>query len=142
MRTFDYKRIREIATHPEIYPYVSDDGSPPPEEYEPVQSDEFYYLMFEGGFFLFHPLNYITVEVHTCILPEWRGRSIKYARRAIAWMFRNTQYRKIVTHVPEYNRKALAYAQKAGMRIEGVNRKSFMKNGVIYDQYLLGVVCR
>jgi len=142
IRTFDYDLIMDIMTHPDIYPYISDDGSPSQEDFSPIQSDDIYYLICEAGLFMYHPHNCITVEVHSCVLPEYRGKSVAYAKASVEWMFENTKYRKVITQVPSYNKRALVYAQKAGLEIEGTNRMSFMKNGKIYDQTILGVVCQ
>lgn len=141
-RTYNTKLITKIITHPDIYDYVADDGSPPSEDYAPMLSDSIYYLVCDAGMFIYAPINAITWEVHSCVLPSWRGKSIQFAKASIDWMFDNTECLKIITHVPSYNKRALVYAERAGMVTEGVNRMSFAKNGEIYDQTLLGVICQ
>lgn len=143
-RTFDRDLIRAIITHPKIYPHVSDDSSAPADSFQPPMHDSIYYLMPIDnevmGVFMMVPVNAITFEVHTCILPEYWGKKAAEAARLCAeWMFAHTPCRKIITHVPAYNRLAYRFARQAGMTEEGRIKDSFLKNGQVYDQHLLGL---
>lgn len=144
-RTTDRELIRSVVTHPAIYPHVSDDGSPDAGQYEPVIGDSILWLAAWAGddlagLFMAHPANTATVEIHTCILPAHRGTGSKAAAMAVLeWLFANTSFHKVITHVPAYNRLARRLALSVGMQDEGVNRKSFLKGGVLQDQYLLGI---
>lgn len=143
-RCLDAEVIKKIMTHPRVYPWISDDSSPKSSEFEPVIHDSIYYLVVEDkdpiAVFMYHQHNAITFEVHTCVLPAGYGeKAIKAAVLSMHWMFRNTNAKKIVTHVPENNVKAKSFAERCGLIHEGVNRKSFLKNSKIYDQYLLGI---
>jgi RimJ/RimL family protein N-acetyltransferase len=94
----------------------------------------------KSGLFLFFPWNYTTYELHVAILPKYRGQhSIEAGTMAGMWMFNNTVCRKIVTMIPKQNYKAKALAIAVGMQQEGINRQSYMKDGVLYDQYLFGI---
>lgn len=85
-------------------------------------------------------INLITVEVHTCILPEGRGAmGIIAGKDSIKWIFDNTSYRKIMSWVPSFNKQAAVYAIKCGFKREGVCERSFKKNGIIYDMILYGI---
>lgn len=143
-RTFDQDLIRSIITHPKIYPFASDDSSPKADEFQPSVQDSIYYLTpVEDrimGCFMMVPANAITFEVHTCILPEyWGTKAAEAAKLCAAWMFHNTPCRKIITHVPAYNRLAYRFAKQAGMTEEGLIKDSFLKDGRVYDQHLLGL---
>jgi hypothetical protein len=90
------------------------------------------------GFFLFIKVNHVTVELHTNILPECRGKQvIKASELAIEYVW-DQGFKKIVTQVPVFNKAALLMSLSCGMIKEGINKKSFMKNGTLYDQYYLG----
>ena len=91
------------------------------------------------GVFMLNPLNCICYEVHTALLPEAWGRSVEITKDGVLWLFENTPCRRVITNVPEYNRKALLLAKKTGMVQFGINPKSFLKNGVLYDQIMLGL---
>jgi len=143
-RTVDIGKIKPIMTHPAVYPWVSDDSAPDPKDFEPVINDHVYYLLVESdsplAVFLYHPHNAITYEVHTCVLPGGYGECARAAAKmSLQWMINNTDARKIITYVPFNNAKARQFALRCGLSIEGINRASFLKNGVVYDQYLLGI---
>lgn len=143
-RTFDEELIRSIITHPKIYPYASDDSSPAADRFRPSMHESIYYLTPIDsevmGVFMLVPVNAITYEVHTCIQPEyWGKKAAEAARLLIDWMFGNTPCRKIITHVPAYNRLAYRFAKQAGLADEGLIKNSFLKHGQVYDQHLLGI---
>lgn len=92
------------------------------------------------GVFVLFARSSILWEVHTGILPEHRSAHGGAAARAlIAFLFSQTECRKLVTLVPEFNRPALLYALRAGLRKEGVLTASFLKGGVLHDQTLLSI---
>jgi RimJ/RimL family protein N-acetyltransferase len=144
-RSFDYTLIRGILTHDKIWPHISDDGSPPREEYRPIEHDAIWYVIVRDGdkllgLWVFTPQNAVCWEVHTALLPAaWGPRGQHAARLLPGWIWANTPCRRIVTNVPETNRLALHFAVKSGMKIYGVNRQSWMKNGVLCDQICLGL---
>lgn len=137
-RTKDYELIKSIITHPEVYPYITDDYSAPSEEFEPIQDDNIIYLTTYHGLFALIPQSNVMVDLHTTILPEGRSRTISSAYEMFDWLSRNTDYRKIITHVPVDNKRAYYAAIKAGFTEEGVITKSVMRKGKLIDQYLLG----
>jgi RimJ/RimL family protein N-acetyltransferase len=148
-RSFDYELIRQILTHPKIYDHISDDGSPAREEYQPIEHEAIWYVIVrdvreEGedllGLWMFTPQNAVCWEVHTALLPcAWGPAGQRAARLLPEWIWANTPCRRIVTNVPETNRLALHFAAKAGMKVYGVNRQSWMKDGVLCDQICLGL---
>lgn len=78
-------------------------------------------------------------EVHTCILPEYRGATADAAAKAlIAYVFEHGCL-KLITLVPSFNRAAMLFALHAGLRMEGTLKASFQKGGRLYDQALLSV---
>lgn len=145
MRTYDPDFIKRVMTNRRIWPHISDDFAPPPAEFAPVMDNGIYYLApeHEGervGVFMYHPHSFILFEVHTCILPLYRGDpALKAARDGLAWMIEHTPAQKIITHVPSSNVLALRFARRVGMQDEGVNRASYMKQGELLDQHLLGI---
>lgn len=145
----DQDFVNSVFKTPEIYKEISDDGCPSVENFEapPIEGAASYKFVIgfvdgqRAAVFMVVPWNHITYEVHTLILPEYRGReAVEMCRAGFAFFFSNTEGRKVVTHVPVYNRAAYALAYRAGMRTEGINKKSFLKNGVVYDQYIMGLI--
>ena len=144
-RTDDYELIRGVMTHPAVYPHISDDGCPPVEEFRPSESESLWYVVAEDagellGLWLLVPLNSICWEIHTCLLPCAYGpRGQAAAKEMAAWIWANTPCRRLVTTVPKPNQLALRFAVRAGMQEYGRNPASFLKNGVLHDQVLLGM---
>lgn len=145
MQTWDSDFIKRVMTNRRIWPHISDDFAPPPDQFEPVMAPGIYYLAPEHdgqrvGVFMYMPHSTILFEVHTCILPLYRGGpAIKAARNSLAWMIENTACQKVITHVPASNTLALRFARAVGMQDEGTNRASYMKRGELLDQHLLGI---
>jgi RimJ/RimL family protein N-acetyltransferase len=140
----DVDLISKAIRHPRIWPSISDDGSPSPEEFVPIIDDSIIYLGFFDsdqflGLFMLHPHNAACWEVHTCMLPIAWGRASLFAAECIEWVFNHTACLRLITNVPKDNSLARRLALSVGMREFGINPKSFLKNGIALDQYMLGI---
>lgn len=141
-RTHDMALVASIMGHPAIWPHIHEDGTdePMPLDHEAVN----WMLVHEhgsvAGVFLVHPLTSVCYQMHTCLLPwTWGGVAQQAAQGLLSWAFTYTECQKMVTNVPAYNRAALRFARAGGMQQEGVNRASFMRNGELIDQIILGI---
>lgn len=112
--------ITSIVTHPQVYPYVSDDNSPPPEEFKlpELGSDFFAVSCFDGGHivgcFLFIKKTDNRCEIHTCMLPAARGKAVDFGHLVVKMIFNETPFSEIVTFIPMTNQKAKRVAIKCG----------------------------
>jgi len=112
--------ITSIVTHPQVYPYVSDDNSPAPEEYNlPQVSPDFFAIscLYRGyivGCFLFKKIHDDCCEIHTCMLPEARGKAVNFGNMAVKMIFNETPFNTIKTFIPTTNQKAKRLALKCG----------------------------
>lgn len=144
-RTTDMELVRSIITAPQVYPWVTDDGSPAASEFQPLQADGdgvIYVLVESGaarGIFAFFRQNVATTEAHTCVLPSMWGRTHLAARAALAWVFENTTFLRIVTSVPDDNPLAARLATRAGMTHYGHNPQSFQRRGRLLGVDLFGI---
>lgn len=144
-RCFDSALVRHIITHPDIWRHVTDDSAPSAECYQPPDPTLVHYLIVRDGdeilgLFMLHALNSVCWEIHTCLLPwAWGSRAMEAGCLVSEWVFEHTGCRRIVTNVPVYNRLALAYAKRAGLVEYGCNPASFLKDGKLHDQILLGI---
>jgi|GEM_PF-3008172 len=152
-RTLRMGRVREILTHPAIYPWITEDGAPEPTEFEPVDDDLIHYVevfkRIEGGgetsvgVYMLMPLYQRCMEIHTNILPQGYGQVAHEAIHLLqAYAFAGTDplADKLVSRVPEDNRRALSYATvTAGFQVEGVNRASYLRGGKLLDQTWVGL---
>lgn len=140
----DKNLFTSICLHDSVFPYITDDGifsNPLYDIGSVLMIDKIYCLVYGPGIlFILIPYNFVTYEVHTCVLPQYRGKEATRATKVGAkWMFTETPCQKINTFIPITNTQAYALARSAGMKIEGVNKKSFLKDGVLYDQIMMGL---
>ena len=79
-RTFDIPTIKSIVTRPAVWMLSCDDFSPLPDEWEPCMDERFLYVLVRDGeellgMWAFYPTDYqIMMKVHTCLLPNGRGK--------------------------------------------------------------------
>jgi RimJ/RimL family protein N-acetyltransferase len=141
-RTHDMALVALIMGHPAIWPHIHEDGIEAP---APVDHEGFNWMLATldseiVGVFLVHAMTSVCYQMHTCILPEYWGKvSARAAQALLAWAFKETDCQKMVTNVPGYNRAALRFAIAGGMQQEGINRASYMRNGALVDQIMLGI---
>lgn len=143
----DADTVKRIYCHPEVFPYITDDGiSPGDLDFTQILATPVAHFMIASeddidiGVFLFYPVNTVTYELHTAFLPGHRGDVVKRAAlMAREYIWNETPCRKVVTSVPANNRQAYVMARWCGMEREGINRGSFLKHGELLDQYTMGI---
>lgn len=140
----DPAAIRRIMTHPRVYPRLCDDFSPAPEEFEPTLCSGLHYIGIErdsiDGLVFYHRHNTVTYEAHTCLKPSLWGRDGRKGWLMTAgWMFDHTDCRKIIGSCPADNPLIERFAKSIGFTVEGVNRKSLLRNGRLLDQTMVGL---
>lgn len=90
------------------------------------------------GVYALVPQNAVTAEIHTCLLPSIRGKqALQAGKLLLDHLF--SKYSKAISYVPATNQKAKFYALMLGFQSEGVNKKSYLKNGMLIDQLLVGL---
>lgn len=143
----DVELVRRILTAPTVYGAISDDGCPAVEDFRVTVHPSILYVLVHDqaellGCFGIYLESSTCVQIHTCLLPFAplvRGRTMAAANGILEWIWANTTFNRVITRVPEFNRLALRFAQKAGMMLFGVNEMSYLKNGVLHDQFYLGI---
>ena len=140
-RTTDLELVRNILTHPKIYPLVGDDFAPPREQFVPNPDSRIWYVTAPGGLFTFLPESEVCWQGHVAFLPDYWGNPSHAAGMAILrWLWANTPCRRVIANIPTFNRLAIRYSNRVmGMKVFGVNEKSFLKYGHLWDQILLGI---
>lgn len=126
----------------ECWDSVSDDGTPE-EGWTPPPG------IYLGGFddsgqlvgvFAFLPVSTATVDSHVAMRKSGYGNAAKtLGRMAIAWIWRNTNFKRIITQTPGSNPLAVRYVGSLGFVRFGVNPSSWLKNGKYHDMYLSGI---
>jgi hypothetical protein len=141
-RTYDIEEINYVLKHPNVKGFIEDDFS---QDVEYPMLDIVYYLAARendiiAGMFVVLPINGVTVDAHSAMLPGFYGDKAREAGRlAIRWVFESTGFLKINGSTPDYNKRALRFSEDIGFKREGINKKSYMKNGKLYDQIYFGV---
>ncbi len=138
--------VREIMTHPKVWPYITDDDAPLVAEFAPLIHHHIVYLLCRDGekllgMWMFTRRNAVTLEVHTCLLPGHGFTKARLAAKGAAeWIWENCPaVQRIITNVPRFNRLALKFALDVGMDRFGTDPSSFLKDGVLQDQIMLGL---
>ena len=144
-RTYDGALLKKLATDPAIFPHVSDDYTANPLEWQPLLSELVVNLIAkddEGafGFGIFLPRTHSCYEVHVGFLPRSYGKkSLTAFLVMLSWMWKRTKVARIVGEISLENKRAIAFAKKAGFRVYGLNLKSRLRGGVLRDQVCLGI---
>lgn len=144
-RTRDYKIVRELATHPRIFPQIADDFTADPKTWTPIESEQVCYLLAadeEGpfGFGIFIPDTWACWKTHTAFLPRsYGGDAASSFKKMLEWMWQNTQARRLVGEVVRENLLAIRFARRAGFTIYGINKRSYLRGGILHDQVCLGI---
>lgn len=144
IETYDMQLIRSVITNPGVWPGVSDDQSPFSRDFQPPLGPRYVAAWSDDaklvGCFALVPVTGVTCEVHTCLLPEHGGR-VKLAAGAalLEWLWTDTNYLRLITRVPAYNRAALWFSKRLGLKQFGIDEKSIMKKGELRDVHMLGV---
>lgn len=144
-RSRDYAAIRKLATHPRIFPAISDDFTANPEQWRPIESELVTYLLAtdeEGpfGVGIFIPDTWACWKAHMAFLPRSYGNQAQTSfKRMLGWMWQNTSAKRIVGEIERGHLLAIRFARGAGFAIYGINRKSFLKGGVLCDRVCLGI---
>jgi hypothetical protein len=134
----DSKDILSILNDDDIRALVSDDLTPPVDSLQ-VSENVFLICGDFDGVFLIVPRNSTTVEIHAAFKTDKRGKVvIDGLKEVFTWLTDNTSCLKVVAEIPRFNFRAKAAAIKVGFRLNGINTKSFLKDGQLIDQYIYG----
>lgn len=143
-RTFDQLLVWQLMTQPEMWATVAEDGHQPMDYLPDVQGEAWLLMYGEGevyGVYRVHAMNSVTCEIHAQVVPKHRNEhALETGRLALKWIYDNApQYEKVICWVPEIYPNVRGFAEKFGFKLEGTNRDSYLKNGQLHDQWLLGI---
>lgn len=144
-RTFDVDLAYAIATTPDIWDTIAEDGQDPAGYVPDVESACYLVVREDGkliGLYIFRRVNAITTEIHPMVLPKHRKQySIAASKAVIAWFWENAPWcQKIIGWVPTLYPNVRKHGEAVGFELEGTNVQSYMKGGEVYDQWLLGLM--
>lgn len=138
--------VRQVFTHPDIWPSLCDDSFSDPALYEPVDSPLVRYIVPADengplGVLMLVQQNAVVVELHTALLPDKRGQFTKAVFDALLSYLKATypQATRLRTWVPAYNRPAYVAAKRVGFALVGTEPSAYLKDGAVCDLHLFGV---
>ena len=141
----DEGRAAEVLLHPEVAPFLFDEGWawPNSEAIADTLSDprKFFLMPRPGMLLLARKLAHSIFEVHQAAIPEVRGPEVVRAgREAVRWLFENVpECHKLVGLTPTWNIHAIASASRVGFLIEGRLHKAAAWRGQMCDVAVLGL---
>lgn len=134
--------VDAIAKHEAVWPHISNDTSPPMDEFTLADA-----LAFGGNYFLGLYMNDELVgywmmiaqssdilEAHTCMLPQARGAPVTKALPvALQYLFTCTPALTLMTHVPYTNPAALKLAKWAGFKQATTHAAAWTRDSITCD---------
>ncbi len=139
-RTRDVGFIRSIVG--ELWDTVAEDGQLF-EEWEPKANSECWLNISDTAVYCLNAENSTTLLMHAHVSKSARAYSrtfsVAIGHAVWVWVLENSDYQKFNCAIPVIYPNVKAYVEKMGMIEEGVNRKSYCKNGEIVDQWLMGI---
>jgi RimJ/RimL family protein N-acetyltransferase len=81
------------------------------------------------------------LQIHANVLPEHRKQHAKETgQKALDWIVENLpEIHKVVAFIPALYPNVRDFTASFGFKIEGVLTQSHQKNGVLHDQWILGI---
>lgn len=141
----DVKDVLRIFSDDSVFPWISDDNTLDKNSLEPnilnaLHNVSVYFLMPRvNTVIMLVPTNTVLFDVHVAAI-EGGGRrhAADDAFNCLLWMVENTPARKFTTMVPGFNRPAVFFARRCGMKKEGTLKKAYLKDGTLWDIELFG----
>lgn len=121
--TRDKERFKNLFTQDRLWLNSIDDYTPSKEDYQPIILDSLLYLICKKG------------DKDIGFLSD----SYECGKNIIDWIWNNTDCKKLIGRIPEYNKLALKFTQKMSFKKEGVLSKSFQKDGELHDLHVYGL---
>lgn len=151
VRTINAALIKQLIDNEKLWDRLSEDWSQDFASWMPDVDSSIWLLVVDEsedevvdvrGVFAFAPETHIVYRFHPAILPDKWGetkKNIQAGKLALSWLWEHTAAEKVVARSPILYPDALKWAQRVGLKREGICRNSFLKNGKLVDQYHLGI---
>ena len=143
-RTWNSHPIRVVMQ--QVWDYLTDDSGLTFEDYSPrLDEDSRWYITYDSGTpvaaFWLRRLNGVTWEAHANVVPSLWGdkRGTSLCITALDLAFEDTEALKFVAHIPDSAPETQTMAIQIGFSREGINKKSFLRDGVLHDQVYFGM---
>ena len=145
-RTYNNELVKKILVDDGLWPTVTEDGMSVSEFYPDCKKD--CYLLVKNkadgilGVYNLHPINSATLQIHAQVFPRYRKAYSKQTGYAtLRWIKDNSpkDFVKVIAIIPCLYPNVHDFTLMFGFELEGVLSCSFKKNGVLHDQWILGL---
>lgn len=139
-RLYDVQVCRAVCE--KIWDEISEDDAP---KFYPDVVHECWLGIYEedadnneklSGIYRIHELNGVTWQIHALMID--RENAKESGRLALQWCY-DFGVQKLIAEIPVIYPNVYHFTKHQGFQDEGINRKSFKKNGEIVDCYRLGI---
>lgn len=132
--TKDISEIKKILCYPEIYACISDDNSPPFDEYEPSLTATYVAGYVDSdiiGLMIYHTTEK-GLKCHIQVLPEFRKEYAReFARMALE--FGEAKNSSIYSEIPLCYPNVIRFAKSFGFTEIGIIKDNHLLDGVSFD---------
>ena len=142
-RTKDKELIKKIVFTDGLWETVREDNVSK-EGFDPDVENDVWLVVFTSnkiiGCYIVEAKNSVMIEAHPCIIPKYRK---EYTRDAgivfFKWIMSDERIKKLTSYIPVIYPNVRDFCLRFGLRHEGINRSSTIKNGEIHDQWMMGI---
>ena len=144
-RTKDIELINSIMFNDDIFDVISEDRVTKENQRFDVYGECWLKVLCDEtliGLYNFHYINQSTLEAHVHILPEFRkAHSAESIIKIYQWIIDECDgaVSKFVCNIPSLYPNVLSFCLSNGFTLEGTNRKSHLKNGILHDINMVGI---
>jgi len=134
--TRDKDRIKRILSDPWLLDRITEDQAGEMQ----IPLDNVVYLVDENdsGVFIIQQLGAVEAEIHINMTQEGRKVSTEFATECLRMIWKETGLKKLVAQIPECYPDVIRFAEKMGLKREGVNEGSYLKSR-LFDKVYLGI---
>lgn len=134
-QTKDVERIRRILSDPWLADRITEDGAEGMEI--PIDGNVVYLVDDDdSGVFIIQQLGAIEAEIHINMTQEGRKVATEFATECLRMIWTETGLKKLVAQIPECYPDVIRFAEKMGLKREGVNEGSYLKGRLLNKVYL------
>ncbi len=144
IQLYDISLIRSVMMHEDILPTIIDDTWNGTAFMPDVDNEIYLGCVVDGaliGIYRLHWIGGVCLQGHAHILKEYRKEySVKSCRDVMRWLIANVaRCKKVVCFVPSVYDNVKQFLAVCGFKLEGTLRKSFVLNGQVHDQWIMGL---
>ena len=146
-RCFNENLVKQVLFHKDIWPSISEDGQNMSTFMIDFVSNCFLKVVTDkgdlAGFYVLHPFNGSTLQIHANILPSFREKYAKLSGTAVLKWIKDKsppQYHKVIALIPEIYENVYFFTKSFGFEDEGLLKQAYRKNSKLHDIHVLGIM--